>query len=92
MKEKLKYVKEILNIISLKDDISEWYVLAYADDELGDRVNRATFVDVLSALEFGEDVYNVIGVGDSVIRERIFEELAKRLGVNYNDIYNLWLS
>ena len=40
----------------------------------------------------GYDVYNILGVGDSMIRERVFEELSKILGVDYDVIYQKWLN
>jgi hypothetical protein len=37
------------------------------------------------------DIYDVIGVGDSVIRERLFEHLSEIKDVNYDYIYKKWL-
>ena len=70
--------------------IKDWYVGAYKDDDLGDRLN-GTFKGVLQTLLRGDDVYDYIGVGDSLIRERLFSQLAKMLDVDYDEIYNVWL-
>ena len=73
--------------------IKNWYTHYYDTDELGQEINSmATFNDLHRALLDGRDVYKVIGVGDSIIRERLFEELAILLGVSYDDVYNMWLN
>ena len=71
--------------------IKDWYMGAYKDDDLGDRLN-GTFKGVLQTLLRGDDVYTYIGVGDSLIRERLFSQLAKMLDVDYDEIYNVWLN
>ena len=53
-----------------------------------DLKEKTTFNDVMNDLP---NVYKVIGVGDSVVRERVFEELSKRTKKSYNDIYDIWL-
>ena len=72
--------------------IKNWYTHYYETDELGQEINSmATFNDLYQALVDGRDIYDVIGVGDSLVRERLFEELAILLGVSYVDVYNMWL-
>lgn len=72
--------------------VKDWYIDRYPSDELGDEINaRLTFGDVYAALERFDDIYEVIGVNDSVVRERIFSELAKRMNVDYDKIYYMWL-
>ena len=50
-----------------------------------------TFRKVLDALNNEEDIYDVIGVNDSVVREEIFILLSDLLEVEYDEIYQLWL-
>jgi len=71
--------------------LREFYQKTYPTDDLGSKINLTTFVALLDCLHRGGDVYQYIGVGDSLIRERLFEELAKMIGSNYNYIYNLWM-
>lgn len=71
--------------------IKDWYMGAYKDDDLGDRLN-GTFKGALQTLLRGDDIYDYIGVGDSLIRERLFSQLAKMLDVDYDEIYNVWLN
>ena len=72
--------------------IKDWYTKNYPKDELGERMNNTnTFEDLSDALNKGDNVYNVTGVGDSLIRERLFEHLAKVKGVEYKFIYEKWL-
>ena len=68
-----------------------WYCDTYADDECGAELNYFTFYDVFTTLDTRKDVYNLFGVNDSIIRERIFEELAKIMQVDYDYIYSQWL-
>ena len=71
--------------------IKEFYLSDYPEDELGIELSDATFADILDALNNGVDVYDIMGYGDSVIRERIFERLADILDVDYDVIYDLWI-
>ena len=74
-----------------KTIVKLWYCDTYADDECGAELNDFTFYDVFTALDMRKDVYKLFGVNDSVIRERIFEELAKIMQVDYDYIYSQWL-
>lgn len=72
--------------------IREFYLENYPTDDLGLELNETpTFAGLLNQLIIGGDVYRYIGVGDSVIRERLFERLAEELNVKYDYVYNLWL-
>ena len=72
--------------------IKEWYTKNYPTDELGEEMNDTnTFEDLSNALNKGDDVYDTMGVGDSLIRERLFEHLAKIKGEKYEFIYQKWL-
>jgi len=73
--------------------IKEFYLEAFPTDELGIELNEnTTFAGLLNELIVDRDVYKYIGVGDSIIRERLFEKLAEELGTSYDYVYNLWLS
>ncbi len=72
--------------------IREFYLETYPTDDLGLELNPTpTFAGLLNQLIVGGDVYRYIGVGDSLIRERLFERLAEELNVKYDYVYNLWL-
>jgi hypothetical protein len=72
--------------------IREFYLANYPSDDLGLELNETpTFAGLLNQLIVGGDVYRYIGVGDSIIRERLFERLAEELNVKYDYVYNLWL-
>ena len=73
--------------------IKEFYLNEYPTDELGLELNEnATFTGLLNCLYEGNDVYEYIGEGDSIIRERLFEELAKQLNKPYDYVYDMWLN
>lgn len=70
-----------------------WYVDAFPNDEAGYEINEeATFDDLLKAINDGADVYEVIGVKDSIIRERLFDKLSDITGISYDDLYEKWYS
>ena len=72
--------------------IREYYLENYPTDELGVSLNvTPTFAGLLNQLIVGGDIYQYIGVSDSIIRERLFERLAEELEVSYDYVYNLWL-
>ena len=76
----------------MNKNIKNWYMAAFPSDDLGAEINEnATFNDIIHALLAHKDVYTVFGVGDSLVRERIFEELAGLLNVDYDVIYDSWL-
>lgn len=73
--------------------IKEFYLKEYPTDELGLELNeKGTFTDLITILIADGDVYDYIGVGDSLVRERLFEELAKQLKKPYDWVYDLWLN
>jgi hypothetical protein len=74
-------------------NIKEFYLETYPTDELGVELNEtATFIGLYHELLIGGDPYEYIGVGDSVIRERLFEKLANIIDTSYGYVYNLWLN
>lgn len=71
--------------------VRDWYVDSYPDDEIGEDINPyVTFEDVFFTLYHGEDIYDLLDVADSVMRERIFDRLAQIWGVEYDVIYDMW--
>ena len=74
------------------NNIKEFYLKKYPTDELGVEINEnATFVGLVNTLHEGGEVYDYFGVGDSLVRERLFEELSNQLNKDYDYVYNLWL-
>lgn len=77
--------------------IKEWYTTTYPTDSMGHDINPTiTFCNLLNALSGQEqkgdvNVYDMLGVEDSLVRERVFEQLAKVSKLDYDIIYNLWL-
>ena len=73
--------------------IKEFYLDKYPTDDMGNDIKTdATFVGLVTQLFGDGDVYDYIGVYDSLIRERLFTELAKQLKTSYDYVYNLWLN
>ena len=74
--------------------VKEFYLNEYPTDELGVEINKdATFVGLLWMLQTKpRDVYDFLGVFDSIVRERVFQELANQLRLSYTTIYEMWLN
>ena len=73
-------------------NIREYYLQSFPTDELGNQINpQATFEGLSQTLNNYEDVYEYIGVSDSLIRERVFWNLSEITTTEYSVIYDLWL-
>jgi hypothetical protein len=85
------YVYTVMRDKDMK--IKEYYLEMFSTDELGVEINpQATFDGLFRILDNYEDVYEYIGVCDSIIRERCFEKLSQIMGCDYNVIYDQWLT
>ncbi len=74
---------------SLNSSVGTWYQKVFPDDDLGQEINTSlSFDDALNNL----DIYYDLFPSDSVIRERVFQELSRRTGKEYGEIYNKWLN
>jgi len=71
------------------ENIREWYMDKFPEDQDGQFIcEDATFE---GAMENINDIYDYVGIMDSMAREDIFQELAKRNNVPYSVIYDKWL-
>lgn len=76
----------------MEQKIKTWHSIKYPDDELAKEMDdEITFRNLWKGMEAGKDVYEMLGVYDSLIREHVFSELAKRMNTKYETIYNKWL-
>lgn len=72
--------------------VRDWYLHAYPDDDLGQRINPdMTFDAAMQAVSLGGGFYDALGVDDSIVRERVFRQLDVRTGIPYDTIYEAWL-
>jgi hypothetical protein len=72
-------------------NIRTFYLATYPTDELGVELNpEATFIGLFVKLIEGADVYEYIGVTDSIVRERLFERIAYLWDISYDFVYQLW--
>lgn len=80
--------------IKRTDNVREWYALAFPSDELAVGINPSlTFDDAIAAVPTGDGFYTALGeTADSLLRERIFEELCNRYGYTYDEVYDSWLN
>ena len=70
--------------------VRDWYALEFPSDELGADISDITFKGVVECLNHGSDVYEVLGVADSIVRERVFDRTAELLQVDYDVIFKKW--
>lgn len=70
-------------------NIKNWYLKTYNDD-LGQKIKDKCDFDNMDHYDV-RNIYNYLGVDDSVIRDRVFRKLANLLGVDYKDVYYVWL-
>lgn len=77
---------------TLKTNMRDAYQKMYPDDELGLNLNDVTFEDLFDTLDNYGSVYKLIGVYDSLVRERLFNMLSEIMIVSYDYIYEQWLS
>lgn len=78
----------------LESGIRDWYSHEFPDDPEGGRIDpRTTFREAVESFPMGDghDFYAVTGAVDSIVRERVFEELSKRLDCGYGTVCDAWL-
>ena len=73
--------------------VLDFYASFYPNDEEGKNINpNLTFSSLLRGMKKGVGFYDMVGVGDSIIRERIFVTLADLYAnSDYGAIYSLWM-
>ena len=76
-------------------NLQDFYMESYPWDELGEEIiDHLTFKDLFEYLDHRDDeydIYDFMGVHDSIVRERLFSGLSEVTGHTYNEIYNQWL-
>lgn len=77
---------------NLFSSVKDWYVKQYPTDTMGNDIDEnVLFVDVAQCLAHKKDFYECVKAYDSIVRERIFEKLAKILKVDYDKVYYMWV-
>ena len=72
--------------------VRDWYMRYHPEDRAGAMIaSDLTFDDALRAVALGGGFYGALGVADSLVRNLVFEELAARTGLSYDDVYEAWL-
>ena len=72
--------------------IKEFYCEAYPTDDLGVEINpKANFADLWEIIRNG-NIYEYLGVCDSVIRERVFQKFSQITGHDIDYIYEEWIN
>lgn len=70
-------------------NLKQWYIEQWERDNMKDKIDEnLTPESMITGCILGMDIYQVIGVGDSLIRERLFDMVAHHYGVSYSEIYD----
>jgi DNA-binding phage protein len=77
---------------TMKESATDWYVKKFKGDKKMAPKDGVTFEQLYESLKKGENIYEKMGVDDSIVRERVMSEMADRLGVKYDHVYDLWLN
>lgn len=85
-------ITEKITELEMLQDIKSWYMQKFPDDELGAEIHTGVSFQMLYDNLSSTDISNIIGISDSVIRERCFSKLAELMRVNYDVIYDKWLN
>ena len=74
--------------------IKDWYKVTYPADLYGcfELKSDITFEGAYIALIEGRDIYDYLGVDDSIVRERVFIALSEIMQCEYDTIYYMWLN
>lgn len=79
--------------VSILSNVKATYKNCYPSDVEGENLNKyISFSQVFARMQEGENFYEIIGISDSIIRERIFSIMATVGGVKYDDIYTMWIN
>ncbi len=74
---------------SMQASVGDWYREAFPTDDLGEEINPSISFD-----EASKNLNNFYDFfpADSLVRERVFLELANRTGKTYQYFYDKWLN
>ena len=76
---------------TMKESATDWYAKEFKSDKKMAPKNGMTFEQLYEGMKKGKNIYDMMGVNDSIVRERVMGEMADRLGVDYDHVYDLWL-
>lgn len=81
--------REIMEEKFIKED----YVTTFPTDELGKYINEdINYYNFFMGMLNGDDIYDMLYVSDSLVRERVFRFLSEMMNVDYDIIYYAWLN
>ena len=90
-KEKKEKTSDEMYELTKNTKVKDWYKDTFPDDELGNDINpNITFYDVFETLDHYKDIYELLGVDDSAIRERVFYGLDDMIDEPHGYSYEQW--
>ena len=90
-KEKKEKTSDEMYELTKNTKVKDWYKDTFPSDELGNNINpNITFYDVFETLDHYKDIYELLGVDDSAIRERVFYGLDDMIDEPHGYSYEQW--
>lgn len=92
---KCGYSKRIPQLAAFRrSKVKKWYMNAFPTDDYAEECMdpTLTFGKLIDSINEGLDIYDVLGVGDSLIRERVLSGIATALRLPYDKVYDAWLA
>ena len=76
----------------MDSSVKSWYRRNFSSDGMGNEIDDTiTFNELYNGLNNRVSFCRMMGVNDSIVRERVFHKLASLYTNNdYSKIYNLW--
>lgn len=80
-------------VYDMRSPVADYYRNKFPEDTDGIKEldKCVTFGDVFRCLKKGKNIYQLLGVEESDIREKVLEALAQIKGCDYDRIYKMWL-
>ena len=72
------------------NNLQQDYHKKYPTDSIYEDIKSSATLEMIKKQPW--KVYDILGVVDSVVRERVFQMISEKYGIDYNDIYESWLN
>ena len=87
-----KYVKTAEESKLGGENLKKYYHKKFPTDSIWKELNsELTLAETFKRFADGEDIYEIIDCGDSLVRERVFNFFCEMTGLEYDEIYYFWL-
>lgn len=73
--------------------VREWYKMKFPVDYcIWNGINPdVTFRDIFNGIDQKKDIYKMLGIHDSFLREQVFSQVASLYDCSYRSLYEKWI-